>query len=183
MPKRPRIRLDGVPLHIVRRGHNRGPCFFPEEDYGSYLHWPGEALGETECAQHVYVLMTNHVHLLLTPTKAQAVPKLLIFLGRTVVPGTPREGFAIGLAKIRSRASFRSPSRRRDRRSSSCRIRQLPQSARSGSRQGKSEMARRMDTSRPQLERLLDPHNEGVTLDTLTKAAAALGRKVRLELV
>jgi len=47
----------------------------------------------------------------------------------------------------------------------------------------KSEMARRMDTSRPQLDRLLDPHNEGVTLDTLTKAAAAIGRKVRLELV
>jgi len=47
----------------------------------------------------------------------------------------------------------------------------------------KAEMARRMDTSRPQLDRLLDPKNEGVTLDTLTKAAAAIGRKVRLELV
>lgn len=47
----------------------------------------------------------------------------------------------------------------------------------------KSEMARRMDTSRPQLDRLLDPHNASVTLDTLTKAAAAVGRKVRLELV
>ncbi len=47
----------------------------------------------------------------------------------------------------------------------------------------KSEMARRMDTSRPQLDRLLDPHNESVTLDTITKAAAAVGRKVRLELV
>jgi antitoxin HicB len=47
----------------------------------------------------------------------------------------------------------------------------------------KAEMARRMDTSRPQLDRLLDPENEGVTLDTLTKAAAAVGRKIRLELV
>ncbi|MFT3820166.1 MAG: helix-turn-helix transcriptional regulator [Rubrivivax sp.] len=47
----------------------------------------------------------------------------------------------------------------------------------------KSEMARRMATSRPQLDRLLDPDNAGVTLDTLTKAAAAVGRKVRLELV
>lgn len=47
----------------------------------------------------------------------------------------------------------------------------------------KSEMARRMNTSRPQLDRLLDSHNEGVTLETLTKAAAAIGRKVRLELV
>jgi antitoxin HicB len=47
----------------------------------------------------------------------------------------------------------------------------------------KAEMARRMETSRPQLDRLLDPDNEGVTLDTLTKAAAAVGRKIRLELV
>lgn len=47
----------------------------------------------------------------------------------------------------------------------------------------KSAMARRMETSRPQLDRLLDPNNVSVTLDTLTKAGAAVGRKVRLELV
>lgn len=47
----------------------------------------------------------------------------------------------------------------------------------------KSAMAKRMDTSRPQLDRLLDPDNGNVTLDTLAKAAAAVGRQVRLELV
>ena len=47
----------------------------------------------------------------------------------------------------------------------------------------KSAMAKRMETSRPQLDRLLDPDNGNVTLDTLAKAAAAVGRKVRLELV
>ena len=41
MPRRPRIHLDGVPLHIVQRGHNREPCFFGEEDYQSYLYWLG----------------------------------------------------------------------------------------------------------------------------------------------
>jgi putative transposase len=85
MPRRPRIHLDGVPLHIVQRGHNREPCFFSEEDYCSYLYWLGEALGEAECALHAYVLMTNHVHLLLTPRKAQAVPRLIISLGRRYV--------------------------------------------------------------------------------------------------
>ena len=85
MPRRPRIHLDGVPLHIVQRGHNREPCFFAEEDYASYLHWLGEALGEGECALHAYVLMTNHVHLLLTPKKAAAVPRLIISLGRRYV--------------------------------------------------------------------------------------------------
>lgn len=85
MPRRPRVHLDHVPLHIVQRGHNRGPCFFSEDDYYSYLHWLGEALGEAECALHAYVLMTNHVHLLLTPKQAEAVPKLLISLGRRYV--------------------------------------------------------------------------------------------------
>lgn len=47
----------------------------------------------------------------------------------------------------------------------------------------KAEMARRMNTSRSQLDRLLDPANESITLDTLQRAAAAVGREVRLELV
>ena len=72
-------------MHIVRRGHNREPCFFGEEDYLSYLHWLGEALEEHRCALHAYVLMTNHVHLLLTPKKAAAVPRLVISLGRRYV--------------------------------------------------------------------------------------------------
>jgi len=85
MPRRTRVHLDGVPLHIVQRGHNREPCFFCEDNYASYLYWLGKALGETGCALHAYVLMTNHVHLLLTPRKAAMVPKLMISLGRRYV--------------------------------------------------------------------------------------------------
>ena len=47
----------------------------------------------------------------------------------------------------------------------------------------KTAMAQRMETSRSALERLLDPENESVTLATLQKAASAIGRQVRLELV
>jgi antitoxin HicB len=47
----------------------------------------------------------------------------------------------------------------------------------------KSELAKRMDTSRAQLDRLLDPDNESVTLATLTRAAQAVGRSLRMELV
>lgn len=47
----------------------------------------------------------------------------------------------------------------------------------------KSELAKRMQTSRAQLDRLLDPDNESVTLGTLTRAAHAVGRQLRLELV
>jgi putative transposase len=72
-------------LHIVQRGHNREPCFFSEEDYNGYLHWLNEALTETECALHAYVLMTKHVHLPLTPKKAATLPRLLMSLGRRYV--------------------------------------------------------------------------------------------------
>jgi antitoxin HicB len=47
----------------------------------------------------------------------------------------------------------------------------------------KTEMARRMKTSRAALDRLLDPRNEAVTLETLQRAADAVGRRIRLELV
>jgi DNA-binding Xre family transcriptional regulator len=47
----------------------------------------------------------------------------------------------------------------------------------------KAEMARRMHTSRAALDRLLDPDYDAVTLSTLLKAAVAVGRELRLELV
>ncbi|MBV9037492.1 MAG: XRE family transcriptional regulator [Acidobacteriaceae bacterium] len=47
----------------------------------------------------------------------------------------------------------------------------------------KSEMAKRMRTSRAALNRLLDPENDAITLNTLFKAASAVGRQIRLELV
>ncbi len=47
----------------------------------------------------------------------------------------------------------------------------------------KSELARRMQTSRAQLDRLLDPENESVTLGTLTRAAQAVGRQLKMELI
>ncbi|MBL8512343.1 MAG: transposase [Betaproteobacteria bacterium] len=85
MPRRPRIQLDNVPLHIVQRGHNREACFLGVEDYQSYLHWLGEALASHDCQLHAYVLMTNHVHLLLTPQKAALIPQLIMSIGRRYV--------------------------------------------------------------------------------------------------
>lgn len=64
MPRRPRIHLDGVSLHIVQRGHHREPCFFVEADYHRYRHWLGDALTDAGCQLHAYAWMTHHVHLL-----------------------------------------------------------------------------------------------------------------------
>lgn len=85
MPRRPRIKLAGMPQHIVQRGINREPCFFAEEDYHSYLHWLEKAAADWHCAIHAYVLMTNHVHLLVTPESETGTAKLMQALGRRYV--------------------------------------------------------------------------------------------------
>ncbi len=85
VPRRHRFQLDNVPLHIVQRGHNREACFLGVEDYQSYLHWLEEALHKHDCKLHAYVLMTNHVHLLLTPKKADLIPRFVLSIGRRYV--------------------------------------------------------------------------------------------------
>jgi putative transposase len=85
MPRRPRIHLPGFPLHVVQRGYKRDACFFAEEDYLAYREWLGEACQATACALHAYVQMTNHVHGLLSPPESEAVPRLMISLGRRYV--------------------------------------------------------------------------------------------------
>lgn len=85
MPRRPRIHLPDLPIHLVQRGHNRDACFFADEDFLAYRDWLGEALKKTGCTLHAYVLMTNHVHLLLTPPSSQAVSQLVMSLGRRYV--------------------------------------------------------------------------------------------------
>ena len=85
MPRRPRIKLAGMPQHIVQRGINREPCFFADEDYFSYLHWLQKAAADWHCAIHAYVLMTNHVHLLVTPETETGIAKLMQALGRRYV--------------------------------------------------------------------------------------------------
>ncbi|MBV5323120.1 MAG: transposase [Ilumatobacteraceae bacterium] len=86
MPRHPRLYLDGVPLHIVQRGHNRQPCFFAEADYQAYLTWLDDAAHRTDCRLHAYVLMTNHIHLLLTPSSEQSAARLMVAMGRRYVP-------------------------------------------------------------------------------------------------
>jgi putative transposase len=90
MPRRPRVLLSEYPLHIVQRGINREPCFFTEEDYHCYLHWLEESARACGCAIHAYELMTNHVHLLLTPKDSGAPSRLMQSLGRRYVQYTNR---------------------------------------------------------------------------------------------
>ena len=85
MPRRPRIKLAGIPQHVVQRGINREPCFYADEDCHSYLHWLEKAAADWHCAVHAYVLMTNHVHLLVTPETETGIAKLMQAVGRRYV--------------------------------------------------------------------------------------------------
>jgi putative transposase len=77
--------LPDQPLHVIQRGNNREPIFFCEEDYRRYRGWLAEAAAEYGCAIHAYVLMTNHVHLLVTPETAESLPRAMQSLGRRYV--------------------------------------------------------------------------------------------------
>jgi putative transposase len=85
MPRHARLRIGGLPLHVIQRGVNRSACFGDESDYGVYLALLEELSRRYECAMHAYVLMTNHVHLLLTPPEPDGVSKLMKHLGQRYV--------------------------------------------------------------------------------------------------
>ena len=86
MPRKPRFFLPGVPVHVVQRGHSREPVFFENDDYHAYLHWVEEAADRYDCAIQTYVLMTNHIHLLLTPQDKDSVSRMMQYIGRRYVP-------------------------------------------------------------------------------------------------
>ncbi|WP_236860576.1 transposase [Candidatus Reidiella endopervernicosa] len=67
MPRKPRFNLVGVPQHVIQRGNNKEPCFYAEADYRRYLDDLHTSAIKYDCRIHAYVLMTNHVHLLVTP--------------------------------------------------------------------------------------------------------------------
>lgn len=86
MPRKPRFTLPDLPMHIVQRGNNRQAIFFADEDRRAYLGWLAEAAERWGCAVHAYVLMSNHVHLLVTPSSAEGVSRMMQYLGRQYVP-------------------------------------------------------------------------------------------------
>ena len=85
MPRKPRLDLAEVPQHIIQRGNDRQPCFFTDADYLRYLAELREISLHEGCRVHAYVLMTNHVHLLATPTTTGQIARMMQALGRRYV--------------------------------------------------------------------------------------------------
>ena len=85
MARLPRFDLPGQPQHVIQRGNNREAIFACDEDYAVYRSRLSEACRRFACAIHAYVLMTNHVHLLVTPRTGDGIAKLMQSLGRHYV--------------------------------------------------------------------------------------------------
>jgi len=86
MPRQPRPCPAGIPQHIIQRGNNRHVCFASNEDMAAYANWLHEASVKFGVLIHAWVLMTNHVHLLVTPVNESAISRMMQYLGRYYVP-------------------------------------------------------------------------------------------------
>ena len=85
MPRFPRYAAVGVPHHVIQRGNNRCPTFINSSDYQFFRTCLDVATRRHGCAVHAYVLMTNHVHLLMTPAASGAIGKVMQSVGRRYV--------------------------------------------------------------------------------------------------
>ena len=85
MPRKPRYYLPEIPCHIIQRGNNRQASFYADDDYRFYLQCLSESAKRYQCAIHAYVLMTNHVHLLMTPATGAGISRVMQSVGRRYV--------------------------------------------------------------------------------------------------
>lgn len=81
MARMPRYLPPGQPQHVIQRGNNRQAVFHDEGDFRFYLGCLREAASRYGCAVHAYVLMTNHVHLLVSPAAEDGLPRAMQLLG------------------------------------------------------------------------------------------------------
>jgi len=85
MPRTARVTVARVPLHVIQRGNNRVRVFMDPDDHASYRQAMFKAAELEGCAIHAFVLMSNHVHMLLTPGHAEAAGRMMRRLGASYV--------------------------------------------------------------------------------------------------
>jgi len=91
MPRKPRMYIPGMPCHVIQRGNNREVCFFSDQDYQFYLECLYDASQRYGVLVHAYVLMTNHVHLLITPLEVDSISLMMQSIGRRYVQYANKE--------------------------------------------------------------------------------------------
>jgi putative transposase len=85
MARLPRLILPGQPHHVILRGNNRQAIFFSDLDRQQLLSTLSEVAVLYGVSVHAYVLMDNHFHLLVTPSTAEALSRMMQALGRRYV--------------------------------------------------------------------------------------------------
>jgi putative transposase len=85
MPRQRRLILPDVAAHVIQRGNDRHACFREPTDYMVYLVTLRDLAAKHQCTVHAYCLMTNHVHLLLTPHSGEGCTGLMRDLGQRFV--------------------------------------------------------------------------------------------------
>ncbi|NCT83721.1 MAG: transposase [Comamonadaceae bacterium] len=85
MARLPRLILPGQAHHVILRGNNRQAIFYSDLDRQQLLEVLREVALQYGVAIHAYVLMDNHIHLLLTPPEAPALSRMMQALGRRYV--------------------------------------------------------------------------------------------------
>lgn len=86
MPRRPRLELAGCPMHLTHRGNNRCAVFLDDEDFNHYRQTLADVFSKHEIQLHGYVLMHNHVHLLLTQPDKGVLSNAMRMVGTRYVP-------------------------------------------------------------------------------------------------
>ena len=85
MPRKPRVSLTDVAEHVIQRGNNRQAIFACEGDMKAYITWLTQYSKKYKVAIHAWVLMTNHVHILCSPSTPLAISQMMQSLGRMYV--------------------------------------------------------------------------------------------------
>jgi len=85
MARLPRVTVPAYPHHIIQRGNNRTATFFSDDDYRFFLECLRQAKMKCHCRIYLYVLMTNHVHLLVEPSEVGDLGRFMQSVGRRFV--------------------------------------------------------------------------------------------------
>jgi putative transposase len=91
MPRCPRLFVPGLSHHVIQRGNNRSAMFWVPHDYHFFLELLRDASGRCHVDIHGYALMTNHIHLIVTPSAAPSLPKMMKRIGENYVRSFNRQ--------------------------------------------------------------------------------------------
>jgi putative transposase len=86
MARLPRLVIPHQPHHVIQRGNDRQLIFRDDADYAAFLTWLRDAARQFKVAVHAYVLLPNHLHLLLTPSDQAGLGRMMQWVGRHYVP-------------------------------------------------------------------------------------------------